>query len=155
MLLGRIDPLPPVDPDPFASRMTPARHRNRDRARGDRAKSPELGSALVTQGGTVAAREYSGHPSPLLRDLGSPDGEHSDEDRVEPRLLDPVIDRILAQSRLKELAPRDYSVLASNQRPNRSLCNLPGDSTAKCTTRGVRPPDRGGYFSLKALMRSR
>ena len=87
----------------------------------------------MTQPGARPATEDGGHPLPVAAQVRPANRVDAREDSMEATLLDPVLDRSLAQPERAELRPRDDTVLPPNEPPNGRLRIHYPHSGGKCT----------------------
>ena len=66
----------------------------------------------------VSAREYSGHPSPLVSEVPVADRIHAAEDAVEPPCLETHLDCAAGKPSSEQLRDRDHTML-----PSRNACS--------------------------------
>jgi len=71
----------------------------------------------MTENGTVAASENSGHPSAFIADFRPPHRKNASTQLVKQALLNAVSDGVPPEAKRLKLLPSHYPVLTAHQRP--------------------------------------
>jgi hypothetical protein len=114
--LLRLEAPPPVNDDALRTPLRTAHHGHLELARG-RDDPPQGSRGHVAEDGVWPASEDSGHPPPIARHVGAPDGIHPSPHRMEPPTGDPMDDPIATETELQQLPARYHPVLPACQRP--------------------------------------
>jgi hypothetical protein len=114
---------------------------------------PELGSTLVAEKSTMAARQNGRHPTAAMVNVGASYCENTTPNGMQLTASRSMLDRARGQSELEQLSAGDNTVLASREPAQLGvdgaspplLVPLPGYSDAKGPEPLIRPLSPAGF----------
>jgi hypothetical protein len=111
------DERPAADHDARPATPHGGRHGDVDCIVPGRADLPERRGAAVAEDGFGTATQDRCHPAPVPRQRRPADRVNAPPDRVKAAVGEPVLDRLLREAELEQLAAGDHAVLSSHEFP--------------------------------------